>query len=649
MSWQFTPYIIPLLITTAISLMLASVMWWRRTAPGALPLMVLMLAIAQWTLVYALSLASVALEAQIFWANLIYLGVGIVPASWFIFALFYTGQGAWLTRRRLLLFAIVPLWTLIMAWTNDAHQLFRSSVWLVDIGTFVVLDARLGPAFWVHTGYSYLLLMLGTLLLLRSLLRTLAVYRWQATALLVAIAAPWIINVLYLSGASPFPYLDLTPFGFSISGVALAWDLVRFRLFDIMPVARSTIIESMEDSVIVVDIQNRIVDINPAAQRAINQRTAEVIGQRIDQVFARWPDIVERYRMVCEAQTELTIGEGAEQQSFALRISPLYNRRKQLTGRIIVLHDITEDKRIAAELRRQNEELTNLAQENARLYATVQQELAERKHAEAALVQAKELAELASRAKSRFLANMSHELRTPLTAILGYADLLQRQSVQRGYTDFVTDLGRVQVAGQRLLSLISDILDLTRIETEKFDLHLETFDLPTLIESVVSVSQPLVEKNNNALAIHCAANVGAMHADLTRVRQVLLNLLSNAAKFTECGNITLSVERIAKAEGDCIVFHVADTGIGMTEEEQQQLFQEFTQIDDTSTRKYSGSGLGLAISRRLCQLMGGDIRVVSAAGQGSTFTVCLPAWVMPPPTLPAASTEQRASHSDVAA
>jgi two-component system sensor histidine kinase/response regulator len=247
--------------------------------------------------------------------------------------------------------------------------------------------------------------------------------------------------------------------------------------------------------------------------------------------------------------------------------------------------------------------------------------------------------EAATRAKSEFLANMSHELRTPLNAITLYSELLQEVALEDGRESDVADLAKIQSASKHLLSMISGILDLSKIEAGKMELDLETFDLKQTVDELISTIDALVRKNGNTLSVTFDADLGAMHADLTKVRQILFNLLSNAAKFTTQGSVSLHIARRELSEAECFEFIVADTGIGLTEEQKERLFQPFVQADTSIARKYGGTGLGLALVWRYCQLMGGDVSVSSPSGGGARFAVRLPVRVVegPEPTsLPAA-------------
>ncbi len=255
----------------------------------------------------------------------------------------------------------------------------------------------------------------------------------------------------------------------------------------------------------------------------------------------------------------------------------------------------------------------------------VYSDLTELKRREEEVATARDEAMQATQAKSQFLANMSHELRTPLNAIIGITEMLQEDAEDLGYEDFIEPLERISKAGKHLLYLINEILDLSKIEAGKVELHLEDFDVETLVQEVVTTAQPLAEKNGNRLKVQCDGKPGRMHADLTRVRQVVFNLLSNACKFTNDGEVTVLIARERHDGSDWLKLSVEDTGIGMSPDQVAKLFQEFRQADASTTKKYGGTGLGLAISQRLCTLMGGDIKVESKLGEGTTFTARLPA------------------------
>jgi signal transduction histidine kinase/FixJ family two-component response regulator len=271
-------------------------------------------------------------------------------------------------------------------------------------------------------------------------------------------------------------------------------------------------------------------------------------------------------------------------------------------------------------LQRANDELKTRTRE-------LEGEIIHRKQTQEELLKAKHAAEDASRAKSAFLANMSHELRTPLNAIIGYSEMLEEETRDSGKVENLHDLRKIQSAGKHLLSLINDVLDLSKIEAGKMGLHLETFDVSLMVDEMVTTLQPAIAKNSNNIRVRMADDVGMMRADATKVRQILFNLMSNACKFTDHGTISLDVSQSAMEGQEWIRFRVKDTGIGISTKQQEKLFQEFTQADATISRKYGGTGLGLAISYRFVQMMKGRISVESQEGQGSTFTVYLPVQV----------------------
>jgi len=638
MHWQSAPYVLPLIATALIAAALAVYSWRKRPAPGATPFFIMMLAVAEWTFGYALELSSAEPESIVFWAKVEYLGIVIGPVAALVLALEYTGHENWLTLRGRVLLLVVPIITVALVWTNELHGLIWSKVQIDRSTSIALLDVEYGVWFIMHTAYSYLVMIFGILLVVLAFIRSPRPYRGQAAVLVLSGIAPLSGNAVYLLKLNPFPHLDMTPFAFTVAGVLWAWGLFHFQLLDIVPVARDAVIESMSDAVLVLDAHNRIVDMNPAAAQMLGRPASDVIGQSALTILANRRDLIELYRDTTEAQAEITSIYDPN-RFFDLRISPLYDRHKRLTGRLIVLRDISDRKQI-----------------------------------EAALYQAKEQAEIASKSKSTFLANMSHELRTPLTSIIGYSDLLKLLAEARGYDEIISDLDRIGAAGGHLLALISDILDLSKIEAGKLDMFLEKFNLPAVVGYVASTVRPIVDQNCNTLTVDCPEEIGTMYADLTRVRQVLFNLLSNAAKFTKDGAITLRVRaeeatiddrplttdhrpsdaaaRLNRVErqgrSPVVVFEITDTGIGLSPEQIEGLFKEFMQADPSTTRKYGGTGLGLALSRRFCEMMGGSIAVTSQLGQGSTFTVRLPAVVAEPPdALDAAEADPHAIEAEV--
>ncbi|UCF19268.1 MAG: GAF domain-containing protein [Gemmatimonadota bacterium] len=345
-------------------------------------------------------------------------------------------------------------------------------------------------------------------------------------------------------------------------------------------------------AIVTLDLAEKIVNCNPGFEQLFGYTQDEVIGRYIDPLIATEATRSEALAYTKEALDRPIHGIGQRRRKDGTLVDveilgvPVILEGERV-GILAIYHDITE------------------------------------------LLQARREAEAANTAKSQFLASMSHELRTPLNAIIGYSEMLQEEVADLGHQEFTGDLEKINTAGRHLLSLINNILDLSKIEAGKMDLHLESFNVKAMVEDVVTTASPLVTKNGNRLAVEYGSDLGSMYADLTKLRQMLLNLLSNAAKFTEQGTITLAVDRRTELEDRrvMLVFSVADTGIGMTAEQMGKLFEAFSQAEASTTSKYGGTGLGLAITRRFCHLMGGDVQVESEPGIGSKFTIRLPAAV----------------------
>ena len=347
------------------------------------------------------------------------------------------------------------------------------------------------------------------------------------------------------------------------------------------------LVDNSPVAIVTLDVDHDVVSCNPAFEKLFDYTQEEVVGKNLDDLIT-----TEETRKEAVSYTEQALG--------SQRVKAISKRCRKdgslVDVEVLGVPVVVDGKRVGL----------------MALYHDISELLDARREAEAA-----------NSAKSQFLANMSHELRTPLNAIIGYSEMLREEAEDRDLEDFVADLEKIGSAGHLLLKLINDILDLSKIEAGRMELSVETFALGPLIEDVVTTARPLAERNGNRLESECTVE-GTLHSDPTRVRQVLLNLLSNACKFTSGGSIRLA----ARADGDgdtgWVEIAVSDSGIGMTEEQLGRLFQAFTQAEASTATKYGGTGLGLAISRRFCRMMGGDVEVASVPGEGTAFTVRLP-------------------------
>lgn len=402
---------------------------------------------------------------------------------------------------------------------------------------------------------------------------------------------------------------------FSGSGVVAFWVINRLRQTSQKTI---NVLESITDAFIALDRTWAITYVNAQAADMLKRDILELLGQDFWKILPEslGKRFTEHYRKAAATNLQVV--------SFETYYEPterwlMVRGYPGIDGLSIFLQDFTERKQAEKQLLELNRDLDNRVKDRTAQLASAMEE------AETARVKAED----ANRSKSEFLANMSHELRTPLNAIIGYSEMLEEDVASIGEDDFVPDLQKIQGAGKHLLGLINSVLDLSKIEAGRMELFLEDICVKTIMVEIINTIAPLAQKNGNQLAVSCPDDIGMLHADQVKLRQSLINLLSNACKFTEHGTITLAVEATSTAnhqshEDNWLKFTVTDTGIGMTAEQMGKIFQAFTQADTSTTRKYGGTGLGLTITKQFISMMGGEVTVDSTYGQGTTFTLTLP-------------------------
>ena len=575
--WQYTPYTIPLLVTAAVTVALAAYILSLRhrstgELPGALAFGILLLGVTEWCTSAALGMASVELEAKLIWANLSFVGIGVVPVSWFVFALNYTGRGQILSGGRLWLLAVVPTITVALAWTSPHHDLMRLSPRIVEVDSFRLLVNDFGLWFWVHATYLYLLLAIGTLALARWLLRSPGLYRGQAVSVLVGAVTPWAGNAVYIFG---FSQVDITPIAFAVTGVVVAYGLFHFRLLDVLPMARSVVLEEMEDGVIVLDNANRIVDLNPAGAHLLSRSAGELIGRPAAEAFVSLAALAECLRE--DGHTaEVSSGQGSERRVWDVRITPLHLGGRP-AGRLLLLRDISEGKRMQEEM-------------------VVTERL---------------------RAAGELAVGIGHNLNNILTGILAPVSILQDSSdaETREWAEIIFQ------SAKRARDLVRRLGSTVRSQK---DIQIAPIDVNELILGVCEATRPRWEDEATSRQVEIAVDlhlgqIPRAAAEQTGLFEVVLNLLLNAidALGESGGTIAMSTS----SSGDEIIIRVSDNGIGMEEETRRRVFEPFF-----TTKVNVGSGLGLSTAYRTVMSWGGGLSVASASGEGTTFEVRLPQW-----------------------
>jgi len=540
----------------------------------------MMLGIAIWALSYGLELSSTSLEQMLFWINIEYLGIAFIPAFWLFFLLKFTGKDKWLKPKYFYAFMLLPLITLLMVWTNKYHHLHYTSVSLDNSGPFPLLSLETGPWYIVHTIYFYTLLVWGVILLVNKYRKSDQVFRRQNLTILVAVFIPWVANVMYLFGYRPMGHIDSTPFAFIITMLFLSIGLVRFRLLDIIPIAREKVIEAMNEGLIVTDNQDRVVDLNQEIRNILTLEEKKIIGKRLELILPEQTELYELIKARKGGQLQLNLVNS--EIFLEASLTPLFENQHAYSGLIILIRDITERVEIENKLRLQSEQLLGM-----------------------------------NKLKDRLFSIIAHDLRGPLINLNDIIKMLNEGMItEEEFKSFVPQLskniGYTTGLLENLLFWSKSQLQGEVVKPIYFNLKEVSVNILHLFENTIHEKDILIDNN---IPLTCK-----VYADKDMIQLVVRNLISNAVKFSKRGG---SIKLTTRIEGNNTILCVTDTGVGISDSDQKKIFEQET-FTTRGTDNEQGTGLGLLLCKDFIEKNGGLIWVESEIGKGSKFCVRIP-------------------------
>ena len=591
-------------VTTVISLAVTVMSIRRRSTPSGRYLTLMMLGITLWSGFGAFEVSATTVDLKIFWSKLEYVGAMFVPALLLLFVTSHELQGRPHRARTVAALLVIPLVTLAMVLTNEHHSLIWTGFSGVSPATNLITYEH-GLWFWVGwVGYSYALLAIATVLTVRQVFLRPALYRTQAVVLLVAISFPWIASVIYVLGLSPIPGLDLTRVALAVTGTVMAAGVFRWQLADLVPIARDIAIDRMADGLIVLDPEQRILDMNEAAMGLLELEGKPPLGKYMAEVVRECPDLARSTR----PPGVVAVRCGA--RWLEATVSAVDEDRAETAGRVIVLHDITE--RIAQhdELHRSRSELERLVEGRTRELEKTLSDLA-RANAELAR---------ANQAKDAFLTGMSHEMRTPLNTIIGFSDVLlqdidgELNQAQSHHTRLIHD------AGERLLGFVNEAFEAARVLSGEVVPRPSRFDAASMVRDITDAARARTDAKDLGLEVRGAAEPIHIVSDESIVRRVLGALINRAILVTSAGEVSVALE--ATAEG--IRLEIIDAGPAIREAEIGMLFEPFGRMRTANGLRPDASGLSLAMAAALAATLRGTIEVSAEHGARMHLIVTLP-------------------------
>ena len=584
MSFQVNPYLLPVLLS-ALPLILLSILSWSRRALLSVKLILgLAVSVLGLLIFYSLELLSADAAGILLWVKAQYLFLfWLLPFFWFFFIAIYFGYEHWLTRDRIVLMSLIPVLHIALAWTNEWHHLNWAMTGAKKLADgFVYFDRSYGPVFWIGQIYLFVWLLVAAFIMVREISLAPSSYREQLIPLILAAAFPWMANIVNITGVSPFPHLDLVPFAFTLSCLSVAWSLFRYRLLDVVPAAYDAVMKSIQDAVVVVDLNNRIVDVNLAMEHLLRSKAQALIGKPISGLLPLSSNVIDRFYNASSAKSEIVYVEADRRVNYDVRLSALSDAQGNVKGRVIVFRDMTRFKNVEQKIQ---EFALQLEEQNRELDA--------------------------------FAYRIAYDLKTPLSSVMAQADLIGLVEKDKLSADSLTGIQGITSSITRMSDMIDGLLKLANLRNE---VKTSAVEILPAISSVLE--RFTLQLKSRGVALELAPANFAVMAYRPWLEEIFANLIGNAIKYIGKQNPSPKIVVRAVRVEKFVRCEVQDNGIGIAPEYREKVFEMFTRILNNEAK---GTGLGLAIAVRIVKRLGGEIGVESTVGEGSTFWFTLPA------------------------